>query len=360
MKNLILLFGGDSCENDISIITAFSTYKALKCIYNIIPIYIKNGAFLHIKNMQKIGNLSKITSTKFSEVNISKGKLKFNNFFKKSKVVFCAIICNHGGIGENGSLQGYLNIARIPYTSSDVFASSIFMDKEYTKNFVSGICDTVPFLVIHKDEKIDYTSINYPVIVKPARLGSSVGIGIAHNEEELKERTEFAFEFDNKIIIEKALTNFIELNCAAFRKGNKIIVSDIERPIFNNEYYDFDTKYTNVNTGEREFPAKIHDELASKIKELTETVYRRSEAKGVIRIDFLYNGKLYLNEVNTVPGSLAFYLFKNKNVDFKDLLITMIEEGVSDFMKKESLITSFDSCVLENMDSEKLFDGLKK
>ena len=360
MENLILFFGGDSCENDISIITAFSAYKALIYTYNIFPIYIKNGKLFHIKNMQKIGNLSKFANTKFSEVNISNGKIKFKNFLKKSKNVFCAVICNHGGTGENGSLQGYLNVAKIPYTSSDVFASSVFMDKEYTKYFIDGICDTVPFFVARKNEKIDCSSIEFPVIVKPARLGSSVGIGIAHNEEELKERMNFAFEFDNKVIIEKALTQFIELNCAAFRKGEEIIISDIERPIFNNEYYDFDTKYTSRDMGEREFPAKISDDLTDKIKEITEIVYKKSEAKGVIRIDFLYDGKLYLNEVNTVPGSLAFYLFKNNGVDFRSLLVNMIEEGVKDFKEKESLITDFDSTVLENINSEKLFDGLKK
>ena len=360
MKNIIITFGGESCERDISVITAITAYNAVFATYRIFPIYLKDDKFYSVKNISKIKEIANFSLSNFYEVEFKCGCMQKTGIFSKKIPISCAIICNHGGVGENGALEGFFETVGIPCTAPDVFQCAMFMDKIFTKQFLNNWVRTLPWQELHKGESCNLNKIEYPAIVKPARLGSSIGIGIAKTESELKERLEFAFNFDSIVLVEKALENFIEFNCAAFKYKGKTIVSDVEMLSFEREFYDFESKYLSSQIANREFPAKISDVLKDEIKETTKLIYEKSRCKGVIRIDYLYDGNLYVNEVNAVPGSLSFYLFKNKNIDMEKLLDMLIEESEKEFKKRKELINTFESSILENINVDKLTFGVKK
>lgn len=363
MKNIIIIFGGKSCEHDISIITALTINNVNLSNINKMLIYMKNGKFYLSKKLQNLRNYINFREKNFFEVTFSCGKMHFLNKYKKSIDIDCAIICNHGGVGENGALSGYLEIAEIPYTAPDPFGCALFIDKVRTKNYLNSIkCPTVESVTYNKGDSIDLIDdFGYPVILKPASQGSSIGISIVKNKDELVEKLNFALNFDKKILVEKALSNFIELNCAAYSVNGKIILSEIERPIYNSEYYDFETKYIDFDGISRELPAKIPLEIENAVYKYTERIYRTSEIKGVVRVDYLYDGNnLYVCEVNSIPGSLAFYLFKNRDISFKKLILDLVDEARRVYKEEEKLTNDFASKVLTNFNTVKLSDGVKK
>lgn len=363
MKNIIIVFGGKSCEHDISIITALTVNNVNLSNINKLLIYIKHGKFYLSKKSQNLSNYISFKEKNFCEVTFSCGKMHFANKVKKSVCIDCAIICNHGGVGENGALSGYFEIAEIPYTAPDQFGCSLFIDKVRTKDYLNSInCPTVESVVYNKGDPTDVIdSFGYPVILKPARQGSSIGISIVNSKCELVEKLNFALNFDKKILIEKALSNFIELNCAAYSVNGKIILSEIERPIYNSEYYDFETKYIDVDGISRELPAIIPLEIEKAVYQYTEHIYKTSELKGVVRVDYLYDGNsLYVCEVNSIPGSLAFYLFKNRDISLKRLILDLIDEAKRIYKEQEKLTNDFASKVLTNFNTAKFSDGVKK
>lgn len=362
MKTIGLTFGGDSCEHDISVITAFSVINSINDIFNIVPIYIKNGKFYISKKTVKFNKIVNFLKKKFKEVGFSAGSLYCLGMKDKRIKLDCVLICNHGGGGENGALCGVFEMAGIPYTSAGIFQSALFMDKIFTKFFLEKKkFPFVPYRVCKFEDLNSAEELGYPLIVKPARQGSSVGIGLAKTMAELVECFKFAAEFDDKILIEKALVNFTELNCAAYLSNGKIIVSDVERVGIPGEYYDFKAKYMS-NEATREIPAQIDNKLTEKIKRMTTEIYKIAELKGVVRIDYLLseNGKLYVNEINTVPGSLAFYMFKRQGTDMKKLVKDIVEEAIKFFEKKEKLISSYNADVLAGFNVSKLELGVKK
>ncbi|HKL73796.1 MAG TPA: hypothetical protein VJ903_02775, partial [Clostridia bacterium] len=317
-KNIALVYGGESCEHDISIITALGIYNAVRWDYNVILTYMKNGKFFIGEKLSKIKSYTSFTDNKLTEVFFQNGciiKKKKHSF--QYQMIDCALLCNHGGEGENGSLSGYFEIAKVPYTACGVLASSICMDKIFTKYLLEKFhIPVLTYKVFKKGMDFDYLQdLVYPVIIKPACLGSSVGISLANNIDELKTGIELGLMFDNKLLIEKALTEFEEFNCAVCAGDNDILVSEIEKPIFKTGYLNFYDKYISGDSV-RELPANIPDKVSKKINSLCKQIYTMFELKGVVRIDFLYKDeKLYVNEINTIPGSLSTYLFKSKNID---------------------------------------------
>ena len=361
MKNIVLLFGGDSCEHDVSVITALSVYNSIKEICRILPIYVKNGTFYLCKKSLKINKIRNFSQKNFSEVAFASGGMSMLSRKKKKIPIFCAVNCCHGGCGENGALAGLLENARIPQTSPGVYQSALFMDKVFTKYFLEKKkISVVPYRVVSKDDYDVAKELGFPLIVKPARQGSSIGIGVVENEDKLPDAIDLAASFDDKIIVEKALVGFTELNCAAYRKGKVVIVSEIEKIVSDKKYYDFDSKYVK-NDVSREIPANIDEKITDRIKNITKSLYVSSELKGVVRVDFLLSatGKLYVNEVNTVPGSLAFYLFKGMG-GFRRIVFDTIAEARRQFEEREKLITDFSGNVLDNFDESKLDAGVKK
>ena len=271
-----------------------------------------------------------------------------SGLFVKEKVEIAAridvyIIVMHGLNGEDGTLQGLLELANVPYTSAGVAGSAIGMDKIMMKQFFLGAgLPVLPGLWFarssfekDRDEVISRVKeeIGFPVFVKPANLGSSIGVSRADNEEELADSFELAFEYDRRVLVEKGLDKPIELNCSVLGYDDETEASPIEMPIGGEEFLDFRDKYLasggskGMASLHRILPAPIEDELKTEIQELSKRIFRLLDCKGVVRIDYMFDRvseKLYITEINTIPGSLAFYLWENAGLSYTKLIDRMI------------------------------------
>ena len=314
MKKILILFGGNSEEHYISC-------KSAKTIIENID---RKKYKITISGIDKKNNWYQFND----EPNIllkdwKKGKITpINNvieFLKSFDKVFPVI---HGNPVENGNLQGLFNIFNIPYVGTDLLGSIIGYDKELTKI----ICNhheipQVPYQTIYKKEKITKINLDYPVIIKPAKCGSSIGINIANNLKEVNKYVNEAFKYDNKVIIEKFI-NSREFECAIL-KNKTLIASPVGEIKSDNTFYDYEAKYE--KDSKLLIPAPINKDLKKEIQELSKKIFKVLELKDLSRIDFLYdtkNKKLYFNEVNTMPGftTISMYplLFNNKGINTRE------------------------------------------
>lgn len=347
-----ILFGGRSYEHDISIITAAQVAAALKGRVEIYPIYADQGDFYLVKGGIEIRD--------FAKRRVKKRKLTFArkngrgaiSVWGRKTVLDCMIMCCHGGEGEDGRFSSLMEIFSIPYTAPSHLPSAVTMDKRLTKALclthliptAEGIVGSAREDVIERAESLDY-----PMIVKPARLGSSIGISVAHNEEELISAVALAFSFDRDVVIERMIEKAMELNCAAFREGDSIVIGGVENPRPWHEFLTFGEKYEGgkYKSGSNRI---LHGSLADRVREMTERVYKAFELDGIVRIDYLYSEEddvIYLNEINAQPGSLAYYLFEEVGIEFPDLLSRVMVESIRRAEAKD--IISFNSRVLDNL-----------
>jgi len=339
--NIMVIFGGNSTEHDISVITAVEALHAMPIKgYNVLPIYLRDGAWYTGSRLYDIK-----TYIDFSQRGLSEVRLIGNNLYKKGFAgkytelaeIDCAVLATHGGDGENGSLQGLLEVNGVPYTSPDVRVSALCMDKHLTKLAVSALgVDTVEgreVVLPHCPEVIKEIEdeFGYPVMVKPSSQGSSIGLTFAKNRGQLEEGLILAKYFGARALVEKGLSDFVELNVAVATINSEILVSEVERPISMSDFLSYSDKYMNGGKGmtdlRREFPAKISPELAKDIKEKAVTVYKHLGMSGVVRMDFMKTDKAYLNEINTIPGSLAHYLFPE--LSYTDFLKALIDTAIA-------------------------------
>ena len=322
MKKILILFGGNSPEHNISCNSAKTILKNIdKSIYDVTTVgidkqnnwYIFNDNITYLKDENWIkGNIKKIDNI-----------IKYLKTFDK---VFPII---HGNPEENGNLQGLFNLFNINYVGTDLLGSIISYDKELTKI----ICNyhnipQVPYQVIKENKKLKKINIDFPVIIKPAKSGSSIGINIANNIKELNKHIKTAFLYDNKVIIEKYI-KCRELECAIL-EDKKIITSPIGEIESSNTFYDYEAKYQ--KDSKLFIPANIDETISTKIQELSIKIFKILELSNLSRIDFLYdynNNQLYFNEVNTMPGftSISMYplLFNTINISTKELITKLIE-----------------------------------
>ena len=364
MKNILVFYGGKSCEHDVSIITGVLTLNSLdKNLYNPIPVYLSHsGEWFTGDSLFDVSFYKNFSEKPLKKVTLLSGDSSLYIKGKKLKKLcntYSAINCLHGLNGEDGSLSGLLKLHGIPLASPDIFSSSLSIDKEYTKFVLSGLkvnklnCVKLYDYSYYQNkerylQEIE-SSLSYPVIVKPANLGSSIGVCSAEDRASLEKAIEGGFIYDDKIIIEQKLSNFIELNCSAYKGKNGVVVSKVERPISASEILTFKDKYEGFKGGgEREFPAKISKKLTEKIQNTTKKIYEELGFFGIIRIDYLLQGeKIYLNEINTVPGSLAYYLFSDTLKGFTEILSEIIELSVQHNLKYLSRKFDYKSSVLK-------------
>jgi len=347
--NIAVIFGGESTEHDVSILTGLSVMKNLSEKYTIIPIYIaRNGTFLTGVNLKQNKTFEDEVRGKICYFMPNDGYLYIKNRLKTQKVpITCAVLCLHGGIGEGGGVQGLLDVAKIPYTSCSSFVSGLCMNKALTKLVASVInISTLPF-VTGKDDimlKFHESELDFPVIVKPNSGGSSIGISIAHNEAELNSALNLAMEFDSQVLIEPALSNFRELSVAAL-VGDKIEFSNIEEVVCQN-LYNFENKYEN-NLVKRIVPAKISEDIVAKMRGIVSNFCNITHIFGCVRFDFLLADQIYLNEVNTIPGNMAFYLW---DFSYTHLLNLLIENAIKRQEKQKSIKKSIKTNLLKNLE----------
>lgn len=345
--NIAVIYGGKSCEHSISVITGVQVLNAISKNHSVTPIFIDNDGVWYTGK-----NLSDITVYKSANLKLKKVFIKpydtclYNDRGRKICNIDCAVLCNHGANGEDGSLQGLLQLAGIPFTGSGVSASAVGMDKALMKKvFAVGKLPVLKCAEV-KRPQFEKNFVNtfervkklgFPIIVKPSSAGSSIGISIAHNEQELVTSLNVAFEWDNCAIAEQALTDFTELNCAVLGDGIESITSEIEQPLSWNEFLTFSDKYEKGkikgDDSGRKMPADIDEEMTALVKKTAVNAFNAIGASGVTRVDFLLDnksGKLYVNEINTIPGSLSNYLFAFSDIDFESLIERLIAIAVSE------------------------------
>ncbi len=356
--NVAIVYGGTSCEKEVSVITGMQAVNALSDRYRVIPVYVTEEGFFSPRRAGKIktylGRAARSRRVVFAD-----GKLyrKTGGILVKYADVDCCLLCTHGGGGENGELQGFFETQGLPYTSVGTEGSAIGMDKELSKLvFASMGLKVAPWLCfdgeVPKEEAVAAAvkAVGLPLCVKPCRQGSSIGVAVCATAEEVGEAVDVARCFDTKIIAEKAFTDFKEVNCACLTKDGETIVSETERPLSWRNFLSYEEKYLKsggkLSGGGRICPADIGAEQTEKIKLWTKTVYRALGAKGIIRVDFIVDsdGEVYVNEANTIPGSLAAYLFSPLGMSYADAVGAAIEDAVA--RKKEEKRPEYDSPLL--------------
>ena len=236
----------------------------------------------------------------------------------------------------------------VPLASPSLAPSAVCMDKTLTKIFLKGLgvktLNSVTLRSVNEIEKVK-KRLKFPMIVKPDKLGSSIGVSKANDKAELERAILFALRYGESVIVEPLLEDFIEINCSAYLAcDKKVCVSECERPVSRTDILTFTDKY---ESGKRVFPADISEELSSKIKTITQKVYKAFDCRGVIRIDFfICGGKIFVNEINTVPGSLAYYLFSDTLKGFTNILNDLISLAEKEFASSSTLVKTYCSGVL--------------
>ena len=378
---LCVLFGGKSVEHEVSVISARPAIASLDPEkYDVIPVYItKENEFYTsfecscIEEYADIPALLKKSTRCFflntgGRVELLRYPLKKfgGNVLTQVDVAFPIV---HGTNVEDGTLQGYLKTLGLPFVGCDVTASAVGMDKYVMKTvlkengvpvldclrFYAGALDDLPGTVAACEAKI-----GYPVIVKPVNLGSSVGISVAHNADELRASLESSFRYSAAVLCERAITDLTEINCAVLGDTEKAEASECERPARSDEILSFDDKYVRSNKGMagllRKIPADISPERREEIRRMAVKAFQVLGCNGVARIDFMIDGAtdtVYLNEINTIPGSLSFYLWRPVGVPYTELLDRMIELALKRAREEEALSFSFDTNLLKNFSAGK-------
>lgn len=359
-KQVGVIFGSRSCEREVSIISAVQLMRhADQEKYDIIPVYIdESGNWYTGDALKDIGSFKPFNPDKkgitkvFPDLSSGSGALlthaRGTGLFSKDRIEIAAridvyIIVMHGLHGEDGTIQGLLELANVPYTSTGVAGSALGMDKIMMKQFFRGAdLPVLPGIGVTRTRYLSEPKsifeevekeLGYPVFVKPANLGSSIGVSRADDRESLEESLELAFEYDRRVLIEAGLDKPIELNCSVLGYDEEIEASPIEMPINQDEFLDFKDKYLasggskGMASLHRVLPAPIEDELRDEIQEMSRKIFRMLDCKGVVRIDYMFDknaGKLYITEINTIPGSLAFYLWENAGVAYTRLIDRMV------------------------------------
>jgi D-alanine-D-alanine ligase len=355
-----IIIGGRSVEHEISLLSGLQANFAInRNKYHVDMIYLsKQNEFYMGERLNHLETYQKDDYTKCDKVIMKKKNHQI--FFETCRPIFKKIYpidvflpIVHGAGIEDGTLSGFLNLFDAIYTSSDLSASAISQDKEAAKLLAEkqGIATLDSLLLTKEDQEIYF---DYPIIIKPVHLGSSIGIKVATNDEEKKEYIHEAFLYDDKILVEPYLEKPREFNCACLENKNELIVSMIEEVYPTQKILSFDDKYQNKptklsNASNRDIPAIIPKELEEEIKNTTKRLFEIYHHHGVVRMDYLYDNNkkvLYFNEVNTIPGSLAFYLFEKEGIDFSQLIDTLIRSAFFDHERKHQLQSHFSSNVL--------------
>ena len=381
MENVAVIFGGRSVEHEVSIITGMQIVENMdKSKYNPIPVYItKEGKFLSGDSLRDFTTFKNNDFSKATEVFFKGYADDYNLYtFEKEKaglfskeVTNLKVVANidiifpalHGTYGEDGSIQGLFELMNIPYVGCGVMSSAVGMDKVIMKKvFKSENIPMTDYFYFYRDEWKNKheiikkaESLGYSLFVKPANLGSSVGISKATDRKSFEKAVEVALNYDRKILVEKAVENPREINAAVLGYEGDILVSECEEPTGWTEFLSYEDKYvgdgktkgTGMKNQKKNLPADIKDSVKEEIQKYAKLAFRAIDGMGDARIDFLLDGdKVYVNEINTLPGSIAFYLWEESNIKFTDLITKLIELSKTRHDQKSNNIYSYNSDLL--------------
>lgn len=396
-----VIFGGESVEHEVSIISAIQAMNKMdEDKYEIVPIYITKdrewytGDMLRDIDVYQDLNLIKNYSSnvvlyyKDGSYVLQKKKGLFKSVVREIDIAFPIV---HGTNVEDGVLQGYLQTVGIPFVGPDVYAAVVGQDKAFMKDVwkEAGLPMTNYVWFYDVDYKQDkdeimkkISKLKYPLIIKPATTGSSVGISVAENETSLIEGIDEAIQYDSKIIVEEVVENLKEVNIAVMGNYEHQKLSEIEEVLSGNKFLTYQDKYIGGGKGKmkgamkapaktpskgmasanRKIPADLSEKTRNEIEEIAHTAFKALGSAGNSRIDFLIDdktSKVYINEINSIPGSLAFYLWDAKGVDFTSVLDDMINTGIKDYKKRISKTHSFETNILAGFASNGGVKGMK-
>ena len=407
---IAVFFGGNSVEHEVSIITALHAVENIdRNKYDVLPIYITKNNKMYagekIGNIKNYNNIPKLLkeSTQVIPVNLgektallrAEKKLFKNAIFDYIDIAFPIV---HGTNVEDGTIEGFVKMLNIPYVGCDVISSAIGMDKYACKeilraNDIPVIDGKLYNIKQYKDDekalrKDIEKNLGFPVITKPVNLGSSVGISIAKDQAELEKSLEEAFTYASKVLVEKAVMNLKEVNCSVIGDYESAKASECESPIkmdkilsYRDKYLGNGTKGTKGVKGTKsagvkgsknasfggtmgsdnsnpslELPAKISAEQKKTIQNLAVKTFQALGCNGVIRIDFIIDqdtNKIYVNEVNTIPGSLSFHLWRETGTNYTEELNEVISLGLKRAREEKNLTFSFETNILANFNGAK-------
>ncbi len=386
-----VIFGGASVEHEVSIISAVQAMNKLDTEkYEIVPIYItKEGEWYTGNPLREIDTYKDMDLLKRYTKNVvlyrkdNRFILQNKNGLFKKEVNDVDVILPvvHGTNVEDGTLQGYLKTIGVPFCGSDVLGSSIAQDKIVQKEiFENEKLPITKYVWFYDNEYLDDSEsiikkvskeLGFPVIVKPGTLGSSVGIASCDNVDELKDAIEEAINYDEKIVVEEKVQNLVEVNVSLLGNHENVKLSLIEEVMTDDKLLTYNDKYINGSKklgksgmagSSRKIPAEIPEKLEKEVREVAEKAFKAVNLSGVSRIDFLIDEKkkkVYINEINSCPGSLSFYLWEPTGKDFTNLLDEMISIAVKEYKKKNSKTHSFSTNILEGFSGVKGTKGLK-
>lgn len=386
-----VLFGSRSTEHEISIITALQAIKNLdREKYELIPVYITkegdwlsgNRALEEIDSYKNLSKLSQLVENRFitPDPNI-KGILenpqKTKGLFKKANLydIDVALLCFHGSFGEDGTIQGLLELANIPYTGCGVVSTALCMDKLMAKAVLAanGVPTVKDYWFLREEWQEDKNKVikgiegnlEYPVFVKPVNSGSSIGVSKADGVKELIDAIEVASFYDRRILVEEGVKDAKEANISVMGYSS-IELSEIEQPVTSSKILSYDDKYRSgdstgwrtkgMASSKRIIPAPIKAETRKTIEGYAARAFRALDCSGVVRMDFLLTrdeSKVYLNEVNTIPGSLSFYLWEPKGLSFKEELSKLIDLAFERHQDRSKITRTFSTNILEGFSGAK-------
>ena len=380
-----VIFGGNTVEHEVSIISAVQAMRHLnKDKYEVVPIYITKDLIwytgkmlMEIDSYKNIGMIDKYAK-KVNLVNTKEGfflknaKGLFNLKLAEVDIVFPIV---HGNNVEDGTVQGYLNLLGVPFVGSNVLGSALGQDKVLIKQVLKSsnlpVVDYTWFYdneyVLNKEQVLNnILNLGYPVIVKPATLGSSVGISIAHTEKEIEEAIDEAIKYDKKILVEKIVSNLTEVNCSVLGNYEHAETSVLEEVLGEEEFLTYKDKYLSKGKSKgmastnRILPARLDVNIEEEIRFLSKEVFKALNLSGLCRIDYLIDKKekkVYVNEPNTIPGSLSFYLWEPTGKKYEQLLDEMITIAIKDYKGSKTKIRSFETNILSNYNGNKGIKG---
>ncbi len=382
--NIAFFYGCRSVEHEVSIISAVQAMRAVnREKYDVTPVYVtKNGemytgdALFEIeeyRNLPELLNKSKKVTFIRENGNVFMQELTKKMFSKPKQIrIDVAFPVVHGTNCEDGTIQGYFEYLNIPYVGCNIISSAVGMDKAVFKDVLktAGL-PTLDCKVFRAKEYMNNRDtiqqeikekIGFPLIVKPVNLGSSVGISKVNNENELDEAIMLAFSFTDRILVERAITSLREINCSVLGDADECEASVCEEPFMNDEILSYEDKYmgNSKNGGQskgmaslgRKIPADLSTEKSEEIRELACKTFKAIGANGVVRIDFMIDAEtdtVYANEINTIPGSLAFYLWDATGIKYPELIDRLIDLSFKRQRNRENITYTIDTNILSGV-----------
>lgn len=379
-----VFYGGETVEHEVSVITAVQLMKhADKSKYEIVPIYIdKAGQWWtgnQLTDIQNYGKQDLFKPSGFTPFALSQNKVlqsgedesvMLTDGGTHSRAIDVAILCFHGGYGESGNVQGLLELAGIPYQGPAVTSSAVCFDKIFTRQVfqAEGINQAKYTWFTHimwqnnKPEILkNIKQLGYPVFVKPANGGSTIGIEKVKEENAIEKTIENVLQYDQRIIVEKEVSDCIEVNVSVLGIDGDLKASVPEQPIKADEFLSYADKYergggkkSGMASASRRIPAPISSSLTEKLQELAKTIFVLFDCSGVVRIDFFVDPSeetIFVTELNTIPGSMSFYLWEASGMPYAKMIDQLVHIAQEKATRRKGIIKSFDSNILKNKTS---------